>query len=381
MRRAVLLSGLALLLAAAFALGYAVSGRRSSAPPAPAMVSVVDAVRSELASRYYRSVPERVLRLGSVGSMLAALGDPYTEYLDGPQYRLLQRRLAGTYSGIGATLLPSSDGFLVVSTGPGPAHAAGIRAGDTILRIGEARALGLGLEGALTRISGPSGTVVRLVLERRNRVLRVSVKRAPVQVVNVTGRVVAAGSANYGYIRVESFREGTAHALAVQVRQLQRLRLGGLVLDLRGNPGGLLGEAVRSASLFMGHGVVVSIEGAHQPRDTYRVSGHPVAPRLPLVVLVDRYSASSAEVLAAALHDNGRARVVGENTYGKAVVQTIDPLANGGALALTTARYYTPAGADISSVGVRPDVRVGAARVRGDAPLAAGIAALRTATS
>jgi carboxyl-terminal processing protease len=380
MRRAILVPGLALLLAAAFALGYVVSGRRATAPPAPAAVSVVDAVRAELAARYYRPVPDRVLRLRSVRSMLDALGDPYTEYLDKPQYELLQRRLAGVYTGIGATLLPSSDGFLVVSTQPGPAQAAGIRAGDKILRIGEAQAHGLGLEGVLSRMAGPRGTVVRLVLERRNRVLRVGVKRAPVQVVNVTGRVLAAGGTPYGYIRVETFSSGTAHALATQLRELQHLRVGGLVLDLRGNPGGLLGEAVRSASLFLRHGVVVSVEGAHQPRDTYSVSGHPVAPRLPLVVLVDRYSASSAEVLASALHDNGRARVVGENTYGKAVVQSIDPLANGGALALTTARYYTPAGADISSVGVKPDVRV-SARPHVDATLAAGIAALATATS
>jgi carboxyl-terminal processing protease len=380
MRRAVLLPGLALLLTAAFAVGYVISGRNTPPPRTPA-VDVVDAVRAELAARYYRPVPEKVLRLRSVESILGALGDPYTEYLDQPQYRLLQRRLAGTYTGIGATLLPSSDGFLVVSTQPGPAQEAGIRAGDEILRIGAAQARGLGLEGALTRISGPRGTVVRLVFERRNRVLRVSVKRAPVQAVNVTGRVVASRGTPYGYIRIESFASGTVHALSVQVRQLQRLHVGGLVLDLRGNPGGLLGEAVRTASLFLRRGIVVSIEGAHQPRDTYSVSGRPVAPRLPLVVLVDRYSASSAEVLAAALHDNRRARVVGENTYGKAVVQSIDPLANGGALALTTARYYTPAGADISSVGVRPDVRVRESASRADAALAAGLASLGAATS
>ena len=211
MRRAVLVPGLALLLAAAFAVSYVVSGRHSTPPPAPAASSVVDAVRAELAARYYRPVPDRVLRLGSVESILGALGDPYTEYLDGPQYKLLQRRLAGTYAGIGATLLPSSDGFLVVSTQPGPAQEAGIRAGDKILRVGSAQARGLGLESVLTRISGPRGTVVRLVLERRNRVLRVSVKRAPVQVVNVTGRVVAGAGTPYGYIRIEAFREGTAH--------------------------------------------------------------------------------------------------------------------------------------------------------------------------
>jgi carboxyl-terminal processing protease len=380
MRRALLLPGLALLLAAAFVLGYEFSSRQGhKAAPAD---SVVDAIRADLAARYYRPVPDSVLRLGSVRSMLAALDDPYTEYLAEPEYRLLQRRLAGSYSGIGATLLPSKDGLLVVSTQPGPARRAGIRVGDTITRIGRVPAKGLGLAGALARIAGPRGSVVRLAVERRNRSLELDVRRATVQAQAVSSRLVSFGGSTYGYLRIASFQRGSARVLAAQVRQLRRVHVSGLVLDLRENPGGLLGEAVDSASLFLRHGTVVSIEGAHQPRDVYAVSGHPVAPRLALVVLVDHYSASSAEVLAAALHDNHRARLIGENTYGKAVVQSIDPLANGGALALTTARYYTPAGDDISHVGVRPDVRVkDDGRTRMDDALAAALATLAAATS
>ena len=128
-----------------------------------------------------------------------------------------------------------------------------------------------------------------------------------------------------------------------------------LVLDLRANPGGFLDQAVAVASIFVDRGVVVSIEGAHQARRVYTVSGKP-GTRLPVVVLVDRVTASSAEVVAAALHEHGRARLVGERTFGKALVQSVVPLANGAALKLTTAHYLTPGGFDISRNGVVPDV-------------------------
>jgi carboxyl-terminal processing protease len=178
------------------------------------------------------------------------------------------------------------------------------------------------------------------------------------------------------------FRQGSAQVLATELRGLKRTGVAGILLDLRENPGGKLDEALRTSSLFLPRGTIVTLEGAHRPREAYAASGHPIAPRLPVVVLVDRYSASSAEVVAAALHDNGRAKVVGEPTYGKAVVQSIDPLAGGGALALTTARYFTPDGKDISRVGVRPDVRVlDDRRTPLDDVLTAGLATLAASAS
>jgi carboxyl-terminal processing protease len=127
------------------------------------------------------------------------------------------------------------------------------------------------------------------------------------------------------------------------------------VLDLRDNPGGLLDQAVAVSSLFLDKGVVVSLAGAHSPREVYRAGGH-VATRLPLVVLVDRYSASSSEIVAAALNDNQRATLVGERTFGKALVQSLDPLDNGAALEITIARYTTPSGRNISGIGVVPRI-------------------------
>lgn len=380
MRRALLSLALASLLGAAFSIGFFLSGRNSrAAAPAPSLVA---AVRADLASRYYRPVPDSVLRLRSVRTMIAALGDPYTEYLTRPAYLLLQRETAGRYTGIGVTLLPSPEGLLVVGTQPGPGRTAGIRVGDTILRIGSEGTARLGLASALAAISGRPGTTVRLSVRRGARVLGFSVPRRDVRASAVSGRVLSFGGRLYGYVRVAVFRTGVSEALAAEVRSLRRAGATALVLDLRDNPGGLLDEAVASASVFLPRGAVVTLEGAHRPREVYDASGHPVAPRLPLVVLIDRYSASSAEILAAALHDNHRATLVGEHTFGKAVVQSIDPLANGGALALTTARYFTPAGADISRRGVQPDVHVADdPRTSMDDVLATALASLAAAQS
>jgi carboxyl-terminal processing protease len=356
MRRALLLLALGGLLGGAFALGFFLPER--AATPAPRVPSVVDAVRNELAARYYRPIPEDVLRLNSVQSMLAALGDPYTEYLDRPAYLLLQRQTAGAYTGIGVTLLPAPAGLLVVATQPGPGRRAGIRVGDTIVRIGSVPAAHLGLAGALTRIAGPRGSSIALRVRRAGRRLEFTVRRAAVIAPAVSARLLSFGGQSYGYVRVALFRDGTARRVRGDVEALLRRGAGGVVLDLREDPGGFVDEAVGVASVFLRRGIVVALEGVHHPREEYEVRGPVTAPRIPLTVLVDRFTASSAEIVAAALQDNRRATLIGEHTFGKAVVQSIDPLSDGGALALTTARYITPGGADISRRGVRPDVKV-----------------------
>src|SRR5439155_8241529 len=157
--------------------------------------------------------------------------------------------------------------------------------------------------------------------------------------------------------RLSGFRIGAAVVLRRELRKLERQGAQGLVLDLRQNPGGLLDQAVAVSSLFLDRGVVVSLVGRHEPREVFRAVGG-VATPLPMVVLVDRFTASSAEIVAAALRDNHRATIVGERTFGKALVQSIDPLGNGAAIELTIARYYTPSGADISNVGVVPQILV-----------------------
>jgi carboxyl-terminal processing protease len=376
MRRAVSLLALLALLAGAFLLGFEVIGHGMGATVRTS--SVVDRVRAELGSRYYRPVPDRVLELDSVGAMIAALHDPYTRYLTPEAYDLLRRTLGASYSGIGVSISPGPSGFSVVGVEAGPGAAAGLRVGDSIVRIDKLRAAGLGVTDALVRLEGPPGSVVDLVVRRGDGLRRLVVRRGDVRTDTVSARLVDFRDRPFGVVRVSSFGRGTAADIGAQLGRLRRLGAEGFVLDLRGNPGGLLGQAVRSASYFLRDGsAVVAIEGAHQPRHAFHASGTALVQRLPVVVLVDRASASSAEVLAAALQDDHRALVVGEPTFGKAVVQALYPLANGYALSLTTARYITPAGSDISGRGVRPNIRaVDDPRTPGDEALAAALAAL-----
>jgi carboxyl-terminal processing protease len=197
----------------------------------------------------------------------------------------------------------------------------------------------------------------------------------------VEARLLSYGGRRWGHLRLSRFRVGAAVVLDRELRLLQRQGAQGFVLDLRENPGGLFDQAVAVSSLFLKRGVVVSLVGAHSPRTVYRATGS-VATRLPLVVLVDRYSASSAEIVAAALRDHHRATLVGERTFGKALVQSIDPLDNGAALELTIGRYYTPSGADISHVGLLPQVHaLDDRRTAGDEALGVALRVLAHPTS
>jgi carboxyl-terminal processing protease len=375
MRRVLVVLGAGLVLAVAFAGGFRISERyRATAPVA--MPSVVDEVRSALAARYYRTVPNRVLQLGSVDAIISALKDPYTAYLAPADYRLVRQETASTYNGIGVSVLPSATGYVVVSLRPGPAQRAGIRLDDTIVRIDGTAARRMSTSTALSRILGPRGTTVRLGVLRAGRTLDVQVRRETIRAPVVDARLLSYEGMRWGDVRLSAFRSGAAPVLGRELRRLQRQGAQGFVLDLRHNPGGLLDQAVAVASLFIDHGIVVSLVSRHEPSAVFRAAGG-VATRLPLVVLVDRFSASSSEVVAAALRDHHRAIVVGERTFGKALVQSIDPLGGGAALEFTVARYYTPSGQDISHTGIAPQIHaVDNPRTRTDEALAAALRVL-----
>jgi carboxyl-terminal processing protease len=371
MRRALVLIAFGLVLTGPFVIGYRLSrGDRATSPVA--MASVVDEVRAALTTRYYRPVPSSVLHLRSVDQMISALGDPYTSYLAPPDYTLFRQRTESRYSGIGVSVLPTPRGLIVVSLRQGPAQRAGVRIGDTIVSIDGVSARHLDITAASARILGPRGSHLRLGLVRHRTRVGVDVLRGLVRAPVVESELLSYAGRRWGDLRLAVFRAGAAGVLRRQIRSLQQRGATGLVLDLRQNPGGLVEQAVAVSSLFLARGVVVSLAGAHNPRAVYRAWGGAVT-RLPLVVLVDRFSASSAEIVAAALADNQRATLVGERTFGKALVQTIDPLGNGAALELTIARYTTPAGRNISGIGVVPAIHAV------DNPLTARDEALETA--
>jgi carboxyl-terminal processing protease len=338
------------LVAFAVGLGLARAGGSHAADPLAARVRV------ELQEGYYRPLSSQVLALGTVPAMIAALHDPYTTYLDPAAYRLIRGETSARYSGVGLTLWPVAGGLGVAAAPRGPARRAHVLVGDVVTAIDGVPAAGLGFDEALGRILGPAGTEVTLEVRRGGAARLVRLVRRQLSAPPIQFRLLESAGRRVAYLRLESFRTGAASATAEVLKRLEHDGASAAILDLRGNPGGLLAQAVAVSSLFLKHGTIVSIEGAHLARVVYRASGGPVEPRLRLAVLVDRWSASAAEVVAAALRDNGRATLVGESTFGKGLVQALRPLPNGGALKLTTARYLTPRGTDISGVGVRPDV-------------------------
>jgi carboxyl-terminal processing protease len=321
---------------------------------------------------YYRSVPESVLYESSISGILRELDDPYTDYLTPPEYAALKTRTARSYSGVGLTVAPSTRGLLVTSTLGGPAREAGIRRGDLIVRIQGRPAGELSFEQSLSLITGEKGTLVRLTVKRaRQGTIHFALVRQEIDAPGLRARLVVGRGAKHGYVRVHSFRAGTAARLERAVRRAVRHGAKGVIVDLRDNPGGLISQAIAAVSLFVDDRVVCTTGGLHQSRRVFRTSGEPRFPEVPLIVLVNAASASAAEIVAAALQEHERAVIVGRRTFGKASVQSIRPLSNGGALKLTTATYRTPNGRDLAERGVRPTVRAyDDPRTRGDEALA-----------
>ena len=310
-------------------------------------------MRTELAAHYYRPLSKVDLAQPTVARLIASLHDGYTTYLSPAAFRLARRAYAGGYGGIGVTVLPAPGGLLVRRTVNGPARVAGVRPGDTIMTVDGASTASLDFGEAIGRILGRPGSAVTLRVLRNGRAIQFRVVRRAFSLPAVHSRLVR----STGVLRIDAFSRGTSTATKAALRRLTRQGATSLVLDLRGNPGGLLGQAVAVVSLFLRPGAsVVSLAGAHEPLRILYAKGGP-ASAIPLAVLVDRDSASASEVVAGALKDHGRATVVGEPTYGKSLVQEIVRLPSGAALKLTVARYLTPAGVDISRNGVQPDIR------------------------
>lgn len=323
--------------------------------PAGADTLLLDKVRTELMHGYYRPVPANVLRQPSISAMLGALQDPYTEYLDHTRLRLLERETRSSYSGIGVGVLPVREGLRIVRMKPGPARDAGLQIGDVIVSVNDEEVAGAGFERTVGVLLGPVGSSVHLVVHRGEQELLFDVVRARLSAPAVQSKLLAIDKLRIGYLKLSAFRTGAAPVISAALQKLARENAAGIVLDLRGNPGGVFEQAVAVSSLFLDRGVIVTLIGAHSPKHVYSANTK-TASKLPLVVLVDRDSASAAEIVAAALHDNRRALLVGEHTFGKAVVQSVRPLPNGAALRLTTATYLTPAGRDINLRGVEPDL-------------------------
>jgi carboxyl-terminal processing protease len=362
--------GLTAALLAMLAAGLWIGGHPAKMPPPLRDVFVdesggLTAEATELiGDNYYRSVRDSELTDSSLQGMVRGLrrryDDRFSEYFPPAVLDRFNEELEGRFSGIGLSVAGVRRGLRIVSVfEESPAERAGLRPGETIVSVDGRSIAGLGSTEATALIKGPEGTAVTIGVLRRpgGEVRRVRLTRAEIEVPVVDSAVRTVGGAKFGYLRLAAFSSGAHGAVRDAVRTLQRRGAQGLVLDLRANGGGLLEEAVLTASVFLPEGeVVVSTRSRTEGETVYESEGGNLPP-LPLVVLIDRGTASAAEILAAALADQAGAEVVGTRSFGKGVFQQEVGLSNGGALKLTVGEYFTPAGTNLAGTGIRPDVR------------------------
>jgi carboxyl-terminal processing protease len=316
------------------------------------------AVRQELLSVDYASEEEAYEALRTA---LEQLDDPYTRFMDPEQYRALTRQTAGELSGVGIRLEVNSETNALTVVEPlqnSPASAAGIRTGDRILAIDGRSTEGMSVEDASRLIRGEAGTDITLRVSRAgSNAFDVPLTRARIELPTVRYSLRQEGDTQIGYIRLGEFSSHAAEQMRRAIRDLVSQGAEGFVLDLRGNPGGLLQSSIDISRMWIEAGDIVrTVDRNGSSRETS--ANHTALTELPLAVLVDGNSASSSEILTGALMDNRRATVVGSQTFGKALVQSVHALDNGAGLSVTIAHYYTPAGTDISHRGITPDVEI-----------------------
>lgn len=353
-RRRILLG---VLLAVLFALGWW-AGRGRAAGGLYANLDLFVEVLHAVQTNYVDEVQTGPLVEGGMRGMLRSL-DPYSEYMDQHEWDAFHNALAGEFDGVGV-YLDQRDGWPVViaPVEGSPAWEAGLEAGDVITRIDGRSTWGLGPPEMAGKLHGDLGTSVKLSVLRGHEPheREFAVTRARVEVPAVRNVLVMPGGV--GYLRLSTFNEHATGEVAAALESLKREGARSVVVDLRGNPGGLVDQAVGVAGSFLPAGALVTYTEGRQPSDEHRLAvakdARPVS--WPMAVLVDGASASAAEVLAGALQDLDRALVVGQDTYGKGTVQSLFPLRNGaGAVKLTTARYHTPLGRSIQKLEAAAD--------------------------
>ena len=308
---------------------------------------------------YVDKTDDHTLMSNAIRGMVGEL-DPHSAFMDRDEFEDLKIATEGNYSGIGVEVT-AEDGVLIVIAplDDSPAARAGIRPGDTILAIDDQLLRGEPLDQAIKRIRGEPGTVVQLGIGREPlpNPLELTIERAVVSVHSVRFDMLEPG---YGYLRISQFSETTGPDTLAAIRALEQEaggELRGLVLDLRNNPGGVLDAAVEVSDAFLEDGTIVTAEG-RSAGSRFRMEAleGDLSRGAPIAVLVNGGSASAAEIVAGALRDNGRAKLLGQKTFGKGSVQTVLPLEDGQALKLTTSRYFTPSGISIHERGIEPDV-------------------------
>jgi carboxyl-terminal processing protease len=311
--------------------------------------SIVGLIRKN----YYRPVSTQQLLNKGLEAAVASLDDPYSHYYPPQHEQQFQQETNPQVDGVGIEVSPSRDGLYVDQVFPGgPAARAKIVQGELIVAVNGTVLKGLSVDRASDLIKGKAGTTVSLTLTEGRTRHTVKVKRAEVVEPVASSTILRYKGTKLGYIDFAQFTEGSGDQLRTQVRKVIKEGARGIILDLRDNPGGLVTQAINVASIFLRNGTIVSTRGRNQPTTVYTALGNAIAPTIPLVLVVDRGTASSAEIVTAALQQRGRAKVVGARTYGKGVFQESQTVDGGGILDITVGEFFTPDGKNLGGAGV-----------------------------
>ena len=319
---------------------------------------LIQTVLELLEEQYYGDIPEgKELTYGAVRGMLTALGDPYTSFIDPEITAIINEDATGEFEGIGALVNMREDGYLeIASLMPGqPAEAAGVRAGDVILAVGDQSLVGLGLYEAISYIRGPAGTDAVLEIARADEAepITITVTRARIEMPIVESRML---ENDIAYLRLAEFDATAADRVESALAELLQDEPRALIFDLRDNPGGWLNQAIGVADVFLDQGLVATQRDTQGGEQRFSSSTGDAGEAIPLVVLVNAGSASASEIVAGALQDRGRAVLFGLKTLGKGSVQLPNNLDDGSQLRITIARWFTPNEQDLHGNGLTPDV-------------------------
>ena len=335
---------------------------KTSDPDIYKELQVFSEVLSIVQSDFVTKPESEKLVSGAIKGMLTTL-DPHSTYLGPDGYKELETQTKGEFGGLGIEITMRDDAIVIVSPMEGsPAHKAGIKSGDIIIKVDGVYTKDFNLNEVVSKLRGAVGSSVTISVQRKGvgTLLDYTIVRDIVKIKSIRKRFLGDG---YGYIRIAQFMDNTANDLKQALDALKKSNnnseLKGLIIDVRNNPGGLLTQAIRVSDIFLKEGVIVYTEGRLQSqKQKFYASDSNNEPSYPIIILINGGSASAAEILAAAFKDHGRAIVLGEQSFGKGSVQTVTPLGNGGAVTLTTALYYTKSGNSIQAKGVSPDVEV-----------------------
>lgn len=317
----------------------------------------VEEVYAKLKADFDGDLDPAKLQDGLREGLVSAAGDPYTEFLDEQASKEFQENLTGSFEGIGAELDKKDELIVIVSPISGfPADKAGLRANDAIVEIDGESAVDLSIIQAVQKIRGPKGTEVKLGVIRGDERLDFTITRDTISIPSVETEKV---NGNIGVIRLSRFGEDTAELVREAAQKFKNENVKGIILDLRGNPGGLLNASVDVASIWLPKGqTVLQEKRGEQVIKTYFAEGNPILNGINTIVLINEGSASASEIVAGALSDHEAATLVGMKSFGKGSVQEVNELEYGGLLKVTIARWYTPSGVNIDEDGIKPDKTV-----------------------